>query len=99
MHTTYRLLHYENRLHDMEMVLLNNEPVSFLPFFKQSVVYGLQERVMQTLDDGKEYETAVQWNLPYPDSGTFVVLQMNQISHVACGSFFNLLDGWFVLHT
>jgi len=70
----------------MEMVLLNNEPVSFLPFFKQSVVYGLQERVMQTLDDGKEYETTVQWNLPYPDLGTSVVLQIAHISHVACGS-------------
>ena len=36
----------------MESALLNNEPVSFLPFFKQSVVYGLHNRIMQALDDG-----------------------------------------------
>ena len=37
----------------MESALLNNEPTCFLPFFKESVVYGLEERVMQTLDDGE----------------------------------------------
>ncbi|XP_065920232.1 L-fucose kinase-like [Dysidea avara] len=46
-----RILSYENRLRDMEIALLNNKPVCFLPFFKQSVVHGLEERVMQTLDD------------------------------------------------
>ena len=38
----------------MESALLNNEPVSFLPFFKQSVVYGLHNRIMQALDDGEQ---------------------------------------------
>ena len=37
----------------MESALLNNEPISFLPFFKQSVVYGLHNRIMQALDDGE----------------------------------------------
>ena len=48
-----RALSYEQRIRFMESALLNNEPVSFLPFFKQSVVYGLHNRIMQALDDGE----------------------------------------------
>lgn len=48
-----RILSYEQRIRYMESALLNNEPISFLPFFKQSVVYGLHNRVMQALDDGE----------------------------------------------
>ena len=40
----------------MESALLNNEPVSFLPFFKESVVYGLHNRIMQALDDGRNFK-------------------------------------------
>ena len=48
-----RILSFEQRIRHMESALLNNEPVSFLPFFKQSVVYGLSNRIMQALDDGE----------------------------------------------
>lgn len=48
-----RILSFEQRIHYMESALLNNEPVSFLPFFKQLVVYGLHDRIMQALDDGE----------------------------------------------
>ena len=50
-----RALSYEQRIRYMESALLNNEPVSFLPFFKQSVVYGLHNRIMQALDDGENF--------------------------------------------
>jgi len=48
-----RILSFEQQIRHMESALLNNEPVSFLPFFKQSVVYGLHNRIMQALDDGE----------------------------------------------
>jgi len=45
----------------MESVLLNNEPICFLPFFQESVVYGLEEQILQALDDGEPHGLLYVW--------------------------------------